>query len=101
MSSPRRSRGQSVEEAYWDLVIADVKGALGVLRTVYDNSDGADGFASIEVSPGLAHDTAGTIASARQLHERINEPNVLVKIPATREGLEAIEAMIAEGPASM
>ncbi|MGA3352164.1 MAG: transaldolase [Acidimicrobiales bacterium] len=89
--------GQSVEEAYWDLVITDVKGALAVLRPVYDASDGGDGFVSIEVSPSLAHDTPGTIISARDLHERINEPNVLVKIPATREGLEAIETMIAAG----
>jgi transaldolase len=89
--------GQSVEEAYWDLVVSDVVGALGVFRPLYDKSGGADGFVSIEVSPGLAHDTEGTIASARQLHERIAEPNVLVKIPATAEGLGAIETMIAEG----
>jgi len=91
------ARGDSVEEAYWDLVISDVKGALGVLRPVYDANGGGDGFVSIEVSPSLAHDTAGTIASARELHERINEPNLLVKIPATEEGLGAIETMIAEG----
>ena len=89
--------GQSVEEAYWDLVISDVEGALEVLRPVFDSSGGADGFASIEVSPGLAHDTQGTIESARGLHRRIDRPNVLVKIPATLEGLLAIEAMIAEG----
>ena len=89
--------GQSVEEAYWDLVISDVEGALEVLRPVFDSSGGADGFASIEVSPGLAHDTQGTIESARGLHRRIDRPNVLVKIPATLEGLPAIEAMIAEG----
>jgi transaldolase len=89
--------GQSVEEAYWDLVISDVEGALEVLRPVFDSSGGADGFASIEVSPGLAHDTQGTIESARGLHRRIDRPNVLVKIPATLEGLLAIKAMIAEG----
>ncbi|HLN04874.1 MAG TPA: transaldolase [Acidimicrobiales bacterium] len=89
--------GQNVEEAYWDLVIADVSGALGVLRQVYDESDGGDGFVSIEVSPRLAHDTDGTIGSAKELHERIDQPNLLVKIPATREGLPAIEAMIAQG----
>jgi transaldolase len=89
--------GQSVEEAYWDLVISDVVGALGVLRGVYDESAGGDGFVSIEVSPHLAHDTEGTIESARGLHERIGQPNLLVKIPATPEGLGAIEAMIAEG----
>src|ERR1039458_8570329 len=89
--------GQSVEGAYWDLVISDVTGALSVLRPVFDASDGGDGFVSIEVSPGLAHDAEGTIESARDLHERISQPNVLVKIPATREGLVAIETMIAEG----
>ena len=91
------ARGDSVEDAYWDLVISDVLGALGVLRPVYDKSGGGDGFVSIEVSPSLAHDTAGTIESARQLHQRIDKPNLLVKIPATEEGLEAIETMIAEG----
>ena len=89
--------GQTVDEAYWDLVIADVTGALGVLRRVYDESDGGDGFVSIEVSPRLAHDTNATIESARQLHERIDQPNLFVKIPATREGLGAIEALIGEG----
>jgi len=89
--------GQSVEEAYWDLVISDVTGALGVLRPVFDASSGGDGFVSIEVSPGLAHDAEGTVQSARDLHEKIAQPNVLVKIPATRQGLVAIETMIAEG----
>jgi transaldolase len=89
--------GQSVEEAYWDLVVTDVLGALEVFRPVYEKSDGGDGFVSIEVSPSLAHDTAATIAAARQLHERIAKANVLVKIPATVEGLGAIETMIAEG----
>lgn len=91
------ARGQSVDEAYWDLVISDVTGALGVLRGVYDESDGGDGFVSIEVSPRLAHDTKATIESARQLHERIDQPNLFVKVPATREGLGAIEVLIAEG----
>jgi len=91
------AKGATVEDAYWDLVIADVQGALGVLRKVYDESEGGDGFVSIEVSPRLAHDTDGTIKSARELHERIDEPNLLVKIPATVEGLGAIQTMIAEG----
>jgi transaldolase len=68
-----------------------------VLQRVHDESGGSDGFVSIEVSPRLAHDTDGTMASARQLHGRIDKPNLLVKIPATEEGLGAIEAMIAEG----
>jgi len=97
MFSAALAKGQSVEEAYWDLVIDDVKGALGVLRPTYDGSDGRDGFVSIEVSPRLAHDTEATIESACDLHVRINEPNLLVKIPATIAGLEAIRTMIAEG----
>ena len=89
--------GQSVEDAYWDLVITDVKGALGVLRPVFDESNGGDGFVSIEVAPGLAHETDATIKAARDLHNRIAEANLLVKIPATSEGLPAIETMIGEG----
>jgi transaldolase len=91
------ARGLSVEETYWDLVIADVEGALGVLSGVYDDSGGGDGFVSIEVSPRLAHDSEATIESARELHSRIDKANLLVKIPATLEGLSAIETMIAEG----
>jgi transaldolase len=88
---------ESVDDAYWDLVIADVTEACGVLRPVYDASGGGDGFVSLEVAPGLAKDTAGTIAAARNLHQRINLPNLMVKIPATGEGVPAIEQMISEG----
>ncbi len=89
--------GCSVDEAYWELVAADITDALAVLRPVYDDSHGADGFVSVEVAPELAHDTPATIAAARGLHTRIDEPNLLVKIPATPEGIPAIQAMIAEG----
>jgi transaldolase len=88
---------RSVEEAYWELVITDITNALQVLRPVNDESGGEDGFVSIEVSPALAADTEGTIASARQLHERIAAPNLFVKIPATPEGVPAIRQMTAEG----
>ena len=88
---------ESVDDAYWDLVIDDVEHALGLLRPIYDDSAGGDGFVSIEVAPGLANDTDGTIVSARQLHERIALPNLLVKIPGTAAGIPAIRAMIAEG----
>src|SRR5947209_7029740 len=88
---------ESVDAAYWDLVIDDVEHALALLRPIYDESAGGDGFVSIEVAPGLANDTEGTIASARELHERIAEPNLLVKIPATAAGVPAIRQMIAEG----
>lgn len=92
-----RAQGASVEDAYWTMVTDDIAEALAVLRPIHDDSGGADGFVSVEVDPGLARDTEGTIASARELHERIAEPNLLVKIPATAEGVPAIEQMIAEG----
>ncbi|MGD0313460.1 MAG: transaldolase [Acidimicrobiales bacterium] len=90
-------RTKSVEDAYWDLVVDDINGALVVLRPVYDGSDGRDGFVSVEVAPSLAHDTEGTIAAARSLHSRIDQPNVLVKIPATPECVPSIRQMISEG----
>ena len=90
-------RKQPVDHAYWDMVIDDVEAALGLMRPIYDESAGGDGFVSLEVAPGLANDTEGTIASARDLHERVDEPNLLVKIPATPAGIPAIRQMIAEG----
>jgi transaldolase len=88
---------RSVEEAYWDLVVDDIADALGVLRPTFDAADGTDGFVSIEVAPEIARDTDATIAAARQLHQRIDRPNLFVKIPATAEGVPAIQAMTAEG----
>jgi transaldolase len=87
----------SVEQAFWEMAIDDVIDACGILRPINDASSGADGFVSIEVSPALASDTEGTIQSARRLHERIRLPNLFVKIPATAEGVPAIEKMISEG----
>ena len=89
--------GGSVEQDYWALVTRDIRGALDAFAPVYEASHGGDGFVSIEVSPVLAHDTDGTVRSARELHELVNRPNLLVKIPATAEGVPAIERMIAEG----
>ncbi|MDP1794073.1 MAG: transaldolase [Acidimicrobiales bacterium] len=89
--------GTSIVDAYWDLTIDDVRAALALLRSTFDASDGLDGYVSIEVAPELAHDTDGTIAAARNLHARINAPNVFVKIPATPEGIPAIQAMTAQG----
>lgn len=88
--------GTEVEPAYWHLVRSDIEGALAALRPVYDSSDGRDGFVSVEVDPGLARDTEGTTAAARELHELIDEPNLMVKIPGTAEGLASIQQMIAE-----
>ncbi len=89
--------GTTVDDAYWDLVIDDVHDALALLRPTFDASDGADGFVSIEVAPELARDTDGTITAARDLHTRIDQPNLFVKIPATAEGVPAVQAMTAAG----
>ena len=75
-----------IEDAYWNLVIDDIVHALQILRPVYDESGGEDGFVSIEVAPDLAHDTEGTIAAARQFHERINQPNLYGEDPRHRRG---------------
>jgi transaldolase len=88
---------KSVEEAYWELVITDITNALAVLRPVHQSAHGSDGFVSLEVSPAIAHDTDATIRDARQLHERIAQPNLMVKIPATAEGIPAVRQMVAEG----
>ncbi len=91
------TEGADIDAAYWDLVVEDIRGALAVLRPVYDRSDGVDGYVSVEVAPDLARDSAGTEAAARALHERIAEPNLYVKIPGTAEGIAPIQAMIGEG----
>jgi transaldolase len=89
--------GRTVEDAYWELVISDVVQALEILRPTFDQSHGGDGFVSIEVAPRWANDNEATVAAARALHERIREPNLLVKIPATAQGVHAIQTMIGEG----
>jgi len=89
--------GMSIEDSYWHLVTEDVGHAADLFRPVYDAAQGADGFVSVEVSPDLAHDTAGTCAQAKELFAQLNRPNVMIKIPATAEGLPAITATIAAG----
>lgn len=90
------SEGKTVEEAYWGLVVTDIEDALKLTRPIYDSSDRLDGYVSVEVDPGLARDQAGTEEAARGLWDTIDEPNVYIKIPATAEGVPAIENMIAE-----
>ncbi len=75
------SAGRPLTDAYWELVISDITGALDVLRPVYDLSGGADGFVSIEVAPELAHDTPATVTAARDLHKQIDQPNLLSRSP--------------------
>lgn len=85
------------DELFEDLAITDIQRAADVLFNVYEKTEGVDGFVSIEVSPELAYDTEGTINAARRLNKKVNRPNVMIKIPATQEGLPAIKQMISEG----
>jgi transaldolase len=90
-------KDHTVDAAYWEMAITDIEDSLEVLRPLYADSDHEDGFVSLEVSPAVAHDTESTVRDARMLHERIAQPNLLVKVPATREGVPAIETLIGEG----
>src|SRR5919109_654744 len=85
------------KEVFLHLAVRDVSEALDLLRPVWDEGGGRDGYVSIEVDPNLAYDTQATIAEATRLHEWIDRPNLFVKIPATKPGLPAIEDMIAKG----
>jgi transaldolase len=89
--------GTTVEDSYWDMVTDDIGEALRILRPVYDDSHGGDGFVSVEVSPALARNTTATIEEAHKLWDRIDQPNLFVKIPGTEEGLPAIRACLADG----
>ncbi len=86
------------EEALFErLAVPDIQMAADVLRGVYDDSGGADGFVSMEVSPRLARDTAGTVGEARRLWDTVARPNLMIKVPATPEGIPAIETLLAGG----
>lgn len=89
--------GKSIEEIYQALTVEDIQHAADLFRPIYDRLEGGDGFVSLEVSPKLAHDTAGTIAEAHRLWTAVNRPNLLIKVPGTREGLLAIQQLIGEG----
>lgn len=91
------SRGLKSEEILEELMIEDIKDACDLFGEVYKESNGNDGFVSIEVNPLLAYNTEGTIEAVKRIWEKINRPNLMVKIPATREGLKAIEESIARG----
>ncbi|MCW4384405.1 transaldolase [Salinibacterium sp. SYSU T00001] len=89
--------GADVTEAVFEITTDDVANGCDVLRPVYDATNGQDGRVSIEVEPGLAHDAAATIEQGRQLWEKVDRPNAMIKVPATVEGLEAITALTASG----
>ncbi len=88
--------GTSIEDAYWELVVGDINQALELLSPVHASSSGEDGYVSVEVSPTLAHDEPGTVAAARVLDDRIEAPNLYIKVPATAEGVPAIETLTGE-----
>jgi transaldolase len=89
--------GKSGEELFFELAVEDLTRAADLFRPVFDRTNGVDGWVSLEVSPLLAHDAASTLAAAKSLHARAGRPNLLIKIPGTKEGLPAIEESIFAG----
>ena len=90
-------KGRSSENLFFDLALDDLTKAADLFRTIYDRTNGVDGWVSLEVSPLLAHDTTQTIAAAKQLFARAGRPNLFIKIPGAPEGLPAIEETIFAG----
>jgi transaldolase len=91
------AEGRNPGEIFEALAVADVRAACDLFLPVYRQSGGSDGLVSIEVSPALAHDSAGTVTEAERLWRRIGRPNVMIKIPGTRAGLSAITRCLAQG----
>ena len=89
--------GKSGEKLFFELALEDLRQAADLFRPIYERTDGVDGWVSLEVSPLLARDTAGTLAAAMALHKRADRPNLFIKIPGTSEGLSAIEEAIFAG----
>ena len=93
----KRKSLKSGEDLFFDLAIEDITQAADLFRAISEKTNGVDGWVSLEVSPLLAHDTASTLAAARDLHARAGRPNLFIKIPGTSEGLPAIEEAIFAG----
>ena len=91
------AKGKTGEELFFDLALSDITRAADLFRPIYDRTNTVDGWVSLEVSPLLAHDTTSTLAEAKQLFKRAGRPNLLIKIPGTKEGLPAIEEAIFAG----
>lgn len=89
--------GKSNEEIFFGFAVNDIQRAADILKPVFDKAKGNDGFVSLEVSPHLANDTQGTVNQARQLWKAVNRKNVMIKIPGTKEGLQAIRQCISDG----
>jgi transaldolase len=95
--SALKARGMDAEKTYEELVIPDIRTACDMMLPVYQSSERDDGYVSLEVSPLLAHDSEGTLQSARHLWQSVGRPNLMVKIPATVEGIHAFEVLTREG----
>ncbi|NJC96639.1 MAG: bifunctional transaldolase/phosoglucose isomerase, partial [Anaerolineae bacterium] len=95
--TPLAWAGWDAEKIFWQLAIEDIKAACDAFLPLYEETNGGDGFVSIEVSPNIAHDTEATAAQAQQLWARVARPNLMVKIPATKDGIPAIRKSIAAG----
>ncbi len=97
LSALQGRQGLDAEKIYEALAIEDIRGAADVLRSVYGESKRRDGYVSLEVSPSLARDTQGTLEEARRLWKAVDRPNLMIKVPATPEGIPAIRTLIGEG----
>src|SRR5712672_3178744 len=95
--SKKLTKRESAEDIFFELALEDLTRAADLFRPIHEETNGVDGWVSLEVSPVLAHDTASTLAAAKELHARAGLPNVLIKIPGTKEGLPAIEEAIFAG----
>lgn len=95
--TPLAWAGWDAEKIFWQLAIEDIKAACDAFAPLYEESNGGDGYVSIEVSPNIAHDTSATVAQAQQLWARVTRKNLMVKIPATKAGIPAIRRAIAAG----
>ncbi|MBK5108326.1 MAG: transaldolase, partial [Anaerolineales bacterium] len=89
--------GQDLDSIYEQLVLEDIASSADLLRDVYERTNGVDGYISLEVRPTLAMDTEGTIAEARRLFKTLDRPNIMIKVPATPQGIPAIKTLIADG----
>lgn len=88
---------QPAIDIFETLAVEDIQGAADILRSIYDSTDGLDGYVSLEVAPALAHDSKRTVAEARRLFAMLRRPNVMIKVPATGPGVSAVRTLIGEG----
>ncbi|PWH15627.1 MAG: transaldolase [Anaerolineae bacterium] len=95
--TPLAMSGWSSEQIFWQLAVEDIRAACDLFLPLYNQTEGVDGYVSLEVSPYLANDTEGTISQAKHLWQTVNRPNLMIKIPATKAGIPAIRRAIAEG----